>query len=96
MGPNWQGIQDIDPRVLTRERLLRLFEQVDPASILSVVPHGTPKEVAAQVAEFGEAGMRVGSILDYSGMAGLAFAARSAAKVQQTEDELLRLTGGHP
>jgi phthiodiolone/phenolphthiodiolone dimycocerosates ketoreductase len=96
MGPNWQGIQDIDPRVLTRDRLLRLFEDVDPASILSVVPHGTPKQVAAQVAEFGEVGMRVGSILDYSGMGGQEFAARSASKVRETEDELLLLTGRTP
>ena len=73
---------------------MKLFEEVEPAAILSVVPHGTPKDVAAQVAAFGEAGMRVGSILDYSGMAGQAFAARSASKVQQTEDELMRLTGG--
>jgi phthiodiolone/phenolphthiodiolone dimycocerosates ketoreductase len=93
MGPDWQGIQDIDPRVLTRERLLELFERVDPRAVLSVVPHGTPREVAAQVAAFGEAGMRVAAVLDYSGMAGQAFAARSAAKVRETEDELLRLAG---
>ena len=33
------------------------------------------------------------SILDYSGMAGQAFAARSADKVRETEDEILRLVG---
>jgi phthiodiolone/phenolphthiodiolone dimycocerosates ketoreductase len=92
MGPGWQGIQDIDPSVLTRDRLQQLFNDVDPAAILSVVPHGSPKQVAEQVAAFGEAGAQVVSILDYSGMAGQAFAAQSAQKVRATEDELLRMT----
>ena len=96
MGERWRGIQDIDPRVLTRARLLQLFEDVDPAAILSVVPHGTPKEVAAQIAEFGEAGARVVSVLDYSGMAGQAYAATSAPKVRDAEDALLQLTGSTP
>jgi phthiodiolone/phenolphthiodiolone dimycocerosates ketoreductase len=93
MGEHWRGIQDIDPRVLTRDRLLRLFEQVDPAAILSVVPHGTPKQVTQQIADFGEAGARVVSVLDYSGMAGQAYAAESARKVREVEDTLLQLTG---
>ncbi|HWI44117.1 MAG TPA: LLM class flavin-dependent oxidoreductase, partial [Nocardioides sp.] len=93
MGPDWQGIQDIDPRALGRERLSRLFDEVDPRAILSVVPHGTPREVAAQIAAFGEAGMQVAAVLDYSGMAGQAFAARSAAKVRAVEDELIRMRG---
>lgn len=96
MGEYWRGIQDIDPRVLTRERLVRLFEEVDPAAILSVVPHGTPKQVAQQIAEFGEAGARVVSVLDYSGMAGQAYAAESARKVREVEDALLQLTGSTP
>ncbi|WNG89292.1 LLM class flavin-dependent oxidoreductase [Mycobacterium sp. ITM-2016-00317] len=96
MGEHWRGIQDIDPRVLTRDRLLRLFEQVDPAAILSVVPHGTPKQVAGQIAGFGEAGARVVSVLDYSGMAGQAYAAASTRKVREVEDTLLQLTGSTP
>lgn len=96
MGEQWRGIQDIDPRVLTRERLLRLFEQVDPAAILSVVPHGTPKQVAEQIAEFGDAGARVVSVLDYSGMAGQVYAADSARKIREVEDALLQLTGSTP
>lgn len=96
MGEHWRGIQDIDPRVLTRDRLLRLFEQVDPAAVLSVVPHGTPKQVAAQIAEFAEAGAQVVSVLDYSGMAGQDYAAESARIVREVEDELLQLTGGTP
>ena len=47
--------------------------------------------MARTVKGFCDAGLRVPKILDYSGMAGLAFAARSAAKVRETEDELLRL-----
>ncbi len=93
MGEHWRGIQDIDPRVLSRDRLLRLFDQVDPAAILSVVPHGTPKQVAEQIADFGEAGARVVSVLDYSGMAGQVYAAESARKVREVEDALLQLTG---
>ncbi|TPG36657.1 LLM class flavin-dependent oxidoreductase [Mycolicibacterium hodleri] len=96
MGEHWRGIQDIDPRVLTRDRLLRLFEQVDPAAILSVVPHGTPKQVSEQVAEFGDAGARVVSVLDYSGMAGQAYASESARKVREVEDALLQLPGSAP
>ena len=93
MGEHWRGIQDIDPRVLTRERLLRLFDEVEPDAILAVVPHGTPKQVAEQIAAFGEAGARVVSVLDYSGMAGQAYAAESARKVREVEDALLPLTG---
>ncbi len=96
MGEHWRGIQDIDPRVLTRDRLLRLLADVDPAAILSVVPHGTPKQVATQIAAFGEAGARVVSVLDYSGMAGQAYAAASARKVREVEDALLQRTGSTP
>jgi phthiodiolone/phenolphthiodiolone dimycocerosates ketoreductase len=96
MGEHWRGIQDIDPRTLTRDRLLQLFEQVDPAAILSVVPHGTPKQVAEQVAEFGDAGAQVVSVLDYSGMAGQVYAAESARKIREVEDKLLQLTGSTP
>jgi phthiodiolone/phenolphthiodiolone dimycocerosates ketoreductase len=38
--------------------------------------------------------MRVPKILDYGGMAGLKYAARSPAKVRETEDEALRLIIG--
>lgn len=96
MGAHWRGIQDIDPRALTRDRLLRLFDEVDPAAILSVVPHGTPKQVAEQIVAFGDAGARVVSVLDYSGMAGQAYAAESARKTREVEDALLQLTGSPP
>jgi phthiodiolone/phenolphthiodiolone dimycocerosates ketoreductase len=94
MGDQWRGIQDIEPDELTRERLLSFLEAVDVNAILASVPHGTPKEVAGEIAALHEAGLRVATLLDYSGMAGLAFAARSAAKLRETEDEALRLIHG--
>jgi phthiodiolone/phenolphthiodiolone dimycocerosates ketoreductase len=94
MGDHWRGIQDIEPDKLTRERLLSFLAAVDPDAILSSVPHGTPKEVAREIKALHDAGLRVATILDYGGMAGLEFGARSAAKVRETEDEVLRLIEG--
>jgi phthiodiolone/phenolphthiodiolone dimycocerosates ketoreductase len=94
MGDRWRGIQDVEPDKLTRERLLSVLESVDVDAILAAVPHGTPKDVAHDVKALYDAGLRVASILDYSGMAGVEFAARSAAKVLETEDEALRLIHG--
>ena len=96
MSDDWRGIQDIEPDKLTRERLLSFLESVDVNAILSAVPHGTPKEVAREIKGLYDAGLRVAAILDYSGMAGLEFAARSAAKVSATEHEALRLINGAP
>jgi phthiodiolone/phenolphthiodiolone dimycocerosates ketoreductase len=93
MGENWRGYQDIDPGVLTRERILAMLAKVDPESILAIVPHGTPKQVAAIVKKYCDAGLRVPKLLDYGGMAGLKYGAASAAKVREAEDELLRLVG---
>jgi phthiodiolone/phenolphthiodiolone dimycocerosates ketoreductase len=93
MGEQWRGIQDIEPDKLPRERLLQLFDDVNADAILSVVPHGTPTDIAREVAALHEAGLQVASILDYSGMAGREFAARSAEKVHAAEDETLRLLG---
>ncbi|GIX29793.1 MAG: phthiodiolone/phenolphthiodiolone dimycocerosates ketoreductase [Porticoccaceae bacterium] len=93
MGPDWRGYQDIDPAVLTRERILELVERVDPQAILAVLPHGTPRQVAERVKGYVDAGLRVVKLLDYGGMAGLKFAAASPAKVRAAEDELLRLCG---
>jgi phthiodiolone/phenolphthiodiolone dimycocerosates ketoreductase len=59
-----------------------------------VLPHGTPRRVAEQVKGYVEAGLQVPRILDYGGMGGLRFGARSAEKVRATEDELIRLMGG--
>ena len=56
-----------------------------------MVRPATREEVAAIIKAYVDAGMSVPRVLDYGGMAGLAFGARSAAKVRETEDELLRL-----
>jgi phthiodiolone/phenolphthiodiolone dimycocerosates ketoreductase len=93
LGPSWRGYQDIDPGSLTRERILAMLGKVDVESIVAVVPHGPPSKVARIVKGYVEAGLRVPKLLDYSGMAGLRFAARSAEKVRQAEDELMRLVG---
>ena len=47
-------------------------------------------------AEFGDAGARVVSVLDYSGMAGQAYAADSARKVREVEDLMLQHTESTP
>jgi phthiodiolone/phenolphthiodiolone dimycocerosates ketoreductase len=96
MGDQWRGIQDIEPDKLTRERLLAFLDAVDPDAILAAVPHGTPKEVAREVKALHDAGLRIATLLDYGGMAGLEFGARSAAKVREAEDEALRLIQGAP
>jgi phthiodiolone/phenolphthiodiolone dimycocerosates ketoreductase len=93
MGENWRGFQDIDPAVLTRERLLDFLDDARPEMLLAVVPHGTPREVAKLVKGYVDAGLRVPKILDYGAMAGLTYAASSAANVLATEDELMRLCG---
>lgn len=94
MGESWRGIQDLEPESPSRDELLRFFDEVDVDAILAGVPHGTPKEVAQAVVALHDAGARMVSILDYSGMAGQDFAAASARKVRETEDEVLRLLGG--
>jgi phthiodiolone/phenolphthiodiolone dimycocerosates ketoreductase len=91
LGEDWRGYQDINPGVLTRERILDMLKKTEPEMILSVTPHGSPAKVARRVKEYVDAGLRVPKILDYSGMAGLKYGARSAAMVRETEDELLRL-----
>jgi len=93
MGPRWRGFQDIDPAVLTRDRIVEFMAKVQPEMLLAVVPHGTPKEVAAIIKTFVDAGLRVPKILDYSAMAGLGHAESSTANVLAAEDELLALCG---
>jgi phthiodiolone/phenolphthiodiolone dimycocerosates ketoreductase len=93
MGAGWRGFQDIDPAVLTRERIVAFLDDVRPEMLLAVVPHGTPKEVARIVKTYVDAGLRVPKILDYGAMAGLTYAELSATNVRATEDELMRLCG---
>ncbi len=96
LGEDWRGYQDINPAVLTRERIVDMLAKVDVQSIVSVIPCGPPKKIAGIMKGFVDAGLRVPKILDYGGMAGLKFAARSAVKVSEAEDELLRLVGAAP
>jgi phthiodiolone/phenolphthiodiolone dimycocerosates ketoreductase len=91
LGENWRGMQDIDPGVLTRERIVTMLEKVNVEAIRAVIPTGTPQQMARIIKGYVDAGLRVPKILDYGGMAGLKFAARSAQKVREAEDELLRL-----
>ena len=93
LGEHWRGYQDIDPGVLTRERILDMLSRFRPEMLLAVTPHGTPKQIAQIVKGFVDAGLRVPKILDYGGMAGLKFAASSAQKVREAEDELMKLCG---
>jgi phthiodiolone/phenolphthiodiolone dimycocerosates ketoreductase len=93
LGDEWRGIQDINPEVLPRERILAMLDKVNVEAILAVVPHGTPQQIARTLKGYIDAGLQVPKILDYGGMAGLAFAARSMQKVRDAEDELLRLVG---
>ncbi len=93
MGENWRGMQDINPGVLTREKIIEMLDKTDPEAILAVVPHGTPKQVAKKLKDYVDAGLRVPKILDYSTMAGLKYGAASAARVMETEDELMKLCG---
>jgi phthiodiolone/phenolphthiodiolone dimycocerosates ketoreductase len=94
LGEGWRGYQDINPEVLPRERILQMLKKTNVEAIRKIIPCGTPKEVARRLKGFVEAGMRVVKIMDYGGMAGLKFAARSAEKVRATEDELMRLVEG--
>ncbi|HEY9315571.1 LLM class flavin-dependent oxidoreductase [Williamsia sp.] len=94
MGESWGGFHDIDPAVLTRERIIDFLGRVEPEMILALVPHGTPEQVARMIADFVDAGLRVPKILDYGAMAGLHYAAASAENVRRAEDELMRLCEG--
>lgn len=91
MGPDWRGIQDFDPVRLSRETILRFCEDLDTQAIRDIFPVGTPREVAARLKGFADAGMRVFKVMDYGGMAGAKFAGGSARKVLEVEDEVLRL-----
>jgi phthiodiolone/phenolphthiodiolone dimycocerosates ketoreductase len=93
LGDGWRGFHDIDPGVLTRERVIEMLDAVDVEALLDVVPHGTPQQIARILEDYCDAGMRVPKLLDYGGMAGLAYGARSQALVREAEDELLRRCG---
>ena len=93
MGDSWRGIHDFDPVRLSREKIIEFCDALDTQALRDIFPVGTAKEVAAKFKGFVDAGMRVFKVMDYGGMAGARFAARSAAKVREVEDEVLRLCG---
>ena len=93
MGPNWHGIMDFDPHILTREKMIEFCAALDTRMIRDIFPVGTPKQVAAKIKGFADAGMRVYKLLDYGAMGGMRFGANSAAKVRETEDEIQKLCG---
>ena len=88
-----RGFHSIDPGILTRETIIDMLSRVEPQAILDVVPHGTPQQIAKVIKEYCDAGLRVPKILDYSSMAGIGYAAGSAAQVREAEDEFMRLCG---
>lgn len=93
MGDTWRGIHDFDPVRLSREKIIEFCDALDTQAIRDIFPVGTVKEVAAKFKGFADAGMRVFKVMDYGGMAGAKFAAKSAQKVIEVEDEILRLCG---
>lgn len=93
MGPDWRGIMDFDPVKLSRDKIITFCNEVDTQAIRDIFPVGTPKQVAQKMKGFCDAGLRVFKLMEYGSMGGLKFSATSAAKVRETEDELLRLVG---
>lgn len=94
MGPSWRGIMDFDPVKLSREAMLKFCAEMNPQAIRDIFPVGTPKQVAAKLKGFIDAGCRVYKLMEYGGMGGMKFSARSAAKVRETEDEIQKLVEG--
>lgn len=93
MGPDWRGIQDFDPVRLSRERIIQFCNDLDTQAIRDIFPVGSVQHVARFFKGMADAGMRVFKVMDYGGMAGAKFAARSAQKVIEVEDEIMRLCG---
>jgi phthiodiolone/phenolphthiodiolone dimycocerosates ketoreductase len=94
MGEKWGGVIDFDPHVLTRERVVDCITKVNVDALRKLLPSGTPQQVARKMKSYVDAGLRVPTILDYASMAGLKFMERSAKKVRDVEDELMRLVKG--
>ena len=94
MGSRWGGYQQMNPATLTRDLVTDFCSKVEKQAILDLIPCGTPQQVARRVKGFFDAGLRVFKVNNWSGMAGLKFAAMSAAKARETEDEILKLVEG--
>lgn len=93
LGDDWKGFLDFEPAKFPRERVMDVVSQIPAQVLRDYSPTGTPKEVARRLKAYVDAGLRVPRLLDYSGQAGMKFAARSAAKIRETEEELARLVG---
>jgi len=91
MGPTWRGIHDLDPGILTRERIIQFCEDLDTNAIRDIFPVGTPKQVAAKIKGFIDAGVQVYKLMEYGSMGGAKFAASSGQKVRETENEIALL-----
>lgn len=91
MGPDWKGIHDLDPAKLTRDVVLDMLAKTTPEMLKAWVPHGPPAKVAGHYKQYADAGARVIKILDYGGMAGLKFGAKSAQMTRAAEDALLAM-----
>lgn len=94
MGRDWRGIMDFDPVKLSREKMLKFCAEMNPQAIRDIFPVGTPRQVAAKMKGFVDAGLRVIKFMDYGGMAGTKFGAMSALKVREAEDELMLMCNG--
>ena len=94
MGDSWRGIHDFDPVRLSREEIIRFCDALDVQAIRDIFPVGDVASVAKKFKGFVDAGMRVFKVMDYGGMAGAKFAAKSAAKARAVEDEVMRLCAG--
>lgn len=94
MGPDWRGLMDFNPVNLPREKILKYCDEMDPQIIRDIIPVGTVKQVARKIKALIDAGARLYMVLDYGALAGLKYAAASAGKVRQVEDEVLRLVEG--
>ncbi|MDG2004240.1 MAG: LLM class flavin-dependent oxidoreductase [Novosphingobium sp.] len=94
MGPTWRGIHDLDPAVLTRDRIIQFCDELDTNAIRDIFPVGTPKEVAVQIKGFIDAGAKTFKLMEYGAMGGAKFGAPSAAKVRECEDEIAKLCEG--
>ena len=60
----------------------------------AIFPVGTPKQVAVKIKGFIDAGAKTYKLMEYGAMGGAKFAATSALKVRECEDEIALLCKG--
>ncbi len=74
--------------------VIQFRKDLDTQAIRDIFPVGTPKQVAAKIKGFIDAGVTVYKLMEYGSMGGARFAATSALKVHETEDEIALLCKG--